>query len=721
MRINGRKITASLLAAAVSIALFPKIVSDDTVYALASKNINNTCLSTSKIANPTAPSSAGAAWKGSYVYFGKYDGTPIKFRVLGKAVNRFGVDSLFLDSDRTLYQDFFDADKVANAGAKKANEWQYSDLKTGLNGDKFLNKADGFTNLEKQALSLNYVSSYALTEGTSGSGKVGAWCKDRYGYYTALNGEKVFVIDAEDISNRDYGYHISGGKNHAKNNLEGKAAGWWLRNSSKDNNYSVASVDKSGTFNVTTTSTAAVQVAPALNVNKYWVIFSTLVSGKFNTAGAEYKLTLEDSDITIALQSGQNASLSGSKITVPYTVSGKNSGNATRVSVLILDEAFTYGNTNNANIISYAELEGTYAKNSVGKFDFPSSLSLMTWGTEYHVYLLAEDINGDKETDYASHLYELSAPSTMPMNGWIQEGTAWHYYDMSDTPVTGWKQISGSWYLFNSDGDMLKKWQQVGTSWYYLGTNGKRVTGWQQISDKWHFFDGEGVMKTGWQQVGGKWYFFDGEGAMKTGCWQPNGKAWYYIGNDGIMLTGWQQIVGIWYYFGTDGAMKTGWQQVSGKWYFFDGEGAMKKGCWQQNGNKWYYIGNDGYVLTGWQKISGKWYYFGTDGAMKTDWQQISGEWYYFGTDGIMKTGWQKIGGYDYFFKSNGIMAAKEYCDGYWLDPDGRWMYKPRASWKKDATGWYFQDTKGWFAQGQTLKIDGKSYHFNSAGYCSNP
>ena len=103
-------------------------------------------------------------------------------------------------------------------------------------------------------------------------------------------------------------------------------------------------------------------------------------------------------------------------------------------------------------------------------------------------------------------------------------------------------------------------------------------------------------------------------------------------------------------------------------------------------------------MQTGWKKSGGKWYYLDpTSGWMVTGWKQISGKWYYF--------------------KTSGIMAANEYCKGYWLNSDGTWTYKPKASWKHNAKGWWYGDTAGWYAKNQTLTIDDKSYTFDKAGY----
>lgn len=144
---------------------------------------------------------------------------------------------------------------------------------------------------------------------------------------------------------------------------------------------------------------------------------------------------------------------------------------------------------------------------------------------------------------------------------------------------------------------------------------------------------------------------------------------------------------------------------------------------WQQaSDDNWLYYGEDGNPVTGWQKIKNKWYFFDASGIMQTGWKKSGGKWYYLNpANGQMVTGWKQISKKWYYFKSSGVMAAKEYCKGYWLNKDGTWTYKYKASWKKDSKGWWFGDASGWYAKNQTLKIDDKDYSFNAAGYCTNP
>ncbi len=197
--------------------------------------------------------------------------------------------------------------------------------------------------------------------------------------------------------------------------------------------------------------------------------------------------------------------------------------------------------------------------------------------------------------------------------------------------------------------------------------------------------------------------------------WQEIGSAWYYYEN-GSAVTGWKQISGKWYYFNASGAMQTGWQKIGGKYYYFDASGAMKTG-WQKIGGKYYYLNASGVMQTGWVQVSGKWYYLNASGVMQTGWQKIANVWYYFNAGGDMVTGWKTLSGKTYYFKDSGAMAVNEWCKGYWLNADGTWTYKYKASWKKDSKGWYYQDTSGWYAKSCTIKIDGKNYTFDAGGY----
>ena len=203
----------------------------------------------------------------------------------------------------------------------------------------------------------------------------------------------------------------------------------------------------------------------------------------------------------------------------------------------------------------------------------------------------------------------------------------------------------------------------------------------------------------------------------------PDSDAKRYAGENDLtfvdltgVLIGWQIKDTGMYYYNKNGTVYTGWLNLDNKWYYFNKGGLMQTG-WQKLGGKWYYLNSDGVMATGWKQVDGKWYYLSGSGVMQTGWKLISNKWYYFASNGVMKTGWQEIGGKTYYFKNSGAMASKEWCKGYWLNGNGTWTYKPKASWVKDDNGWKYVDTSGWFEKNSTVIIDGKSYTFDADGY----
>lgn len=192
-------------------------------------------------------------------------------------------------------------------------------------------------------------------------------------------------------------------------------------------------------------------------------------------------------------------------------------------------------------------------------------------------------------------------------------------------------------------------WEKNETGWWYQNPDGTYPTNtWQKINNQWYHFDAKGYMQTGWLHDGGTWYYLH--------------KA--ADGTEGAMATGWQKINNRWYYLSTSGAMQTGWQKINGNWYYLtkpgEGiEGAMKTGWLNDNGT-WYYLEPTGAMTTGWKQVDGLWYYLNASGAMQSGWQKINGAWYYLNTS------------HDSTF---GAMQANTWIEGYYLGPDGAWVY----------------------------------------------
>ena len=404
-----RKFFAGAIAASITLALIPKITGNNAVIAATeiTKDQSNTNLGVSGIENPTSGGKEDSDWAGCYVYFGNYNG-PIKFRVLQvDSTAHTKSKALFLDCDATLI----------NMAFGSTNDWSSSSVKAWLNDDFF--KEPNFTQIEMDAvLDTNTDETpHELTDDLQDPkySPVSELTKNKYVNYVPLSGEKVFLLDAEEVSNSAYGYSITVGRCVSRKKT-GTSTYWWLRSSRSGFDSYAGSVDNFGYLDYGNISRGVIGVAPALNINQKSIIFNTKVGGETNA----YKLTLSDSNLKIAVPAGQYVTAKGTTITVPYVISGTDAGTATRASILILDE-------NNENIKYYAALEGLFSNSAAatGSFTFPDSLDPGEWGTKYHVYILAEDINGTYETDYASDRFCIDdlAPTTFKITYKVVNGT----------------------------------------------------------------------------------------------------------------------------------------------------------------------------------------------------------------------------------------------------------------------------------------------------------
>ncbi len=352
-------------------------------------------LGTDAIVNPMQPEDTSSPWAGSYVYFGSYDGDPVKYRVLSKSTGDFGGTTMLLDCDSILWY----GNDPNNWYGETTNVWAQSKIKTYLNSTFVYNH---FSIIEQNAMARSIKPTPANTDGNSVPHLI----------FEPLRGEKIFLLDAMEATNTSYGYkdYDNDGDDRTKSETRNKTGGnkqWWLRSADDEIAYAVGYVNSSGHISVETVYTSepnptfTVGVSPAFNLNLSSILFSSVISGTAGQTGAEYKLTLLDSSMNIAVEG--DIGRSGDTITIPYIINGARAGSATQVSVLILDQEYSAGNTNGANVLAYEELNvDSFSASGTGTFVLPAELSGKVCGTDYFIYLVAEDVNGQKETDYAS-------------------------------------------------------------------------------------------------------------------------------------------------------------------------------------------------------------------------------------------------------------------------------------------------------------------------------
>ena len=384
-----------------------------TVYA-ADSGKTITGLGTGTIANP---SSGAGGW--NHVYYGKYNGSPVKYRVLDKASAAFGGNTLLLDCDSILFNKAFDSGN--------SNKWGTSSLKAELNGSGFYSKEGVFSAAERAAIA---ASTKSQANGTDGSGT-------NYHGFAPLNGERIFLLDAVEATCPAYGY-VDWGKDYndywvaGQREKRGASSYWWLRSPYSITDSLAGFVYSDGFIDILLADDEDIGVSPALNVNLSSVLFSSVISSE---PGA-YKLTLKDSNL--AISNTGSVTKSGNTIKVPCAVTGTSN----RVSVLMTDgEWKSTGWSSGASVKYYGSL------NASKEFTLPGDYS-----KDWNVYILAEQVNGEKETDYAS------APVKITISEKQKED---QQKDQTDTSVNSIPDVEGK--------------EQKGASYYPLCARQKKV------------------------------------------------------------------------------------------------------------------------------------------------------------------------------------------------------------------------------------------------------
>ncbi|MBQ9866582.1 MAG: InlB B-repeat-containing protein [Lachnospiraceae bacterium] len=340
------------------------------------KTAENTMLCTAGMLEPSTIGQDADPWSGSFVYYGNYQGKPVRYRVLDKDNGEHGqVDrySLFLDCDSLLF-------------------------KSGWEGVSLAEK----TILDKGLLSAKEKEALVKSNGR---------------YVNAdnrLEGQIVYYLHRGDVSTESYGYARRGSR---KKNVFGTAApgNYWLRSCEKKNfTYGDIVTDKGEVANHRD-NIEDNYVSPAFSIDLYNVAFSTAVKGEKGGVDTEYKLTLRFNGLPIKLADGKEVKIRGDEVSVPFNVYGDNAAYANAVSVLILDDEYKLNarNDQKANILYYGTLDvnGSFSANRTGSFKLPEGLSANDWGSAYRVYILPEVIGDAYKTDYAGTPVEIKKDS----------------------------------------------------------------------------------------------------------------------------------------------------------------------------------------------------------------------------------------------------------------------------------------------------------------------
>ena len=378
------------------------------------KKTENTMLSNYEMADAVEPASEKDPWKGSFVYYGKYEGMPVKYRVLAHHNCDFTHDweeAMLLDCDEILYYMKYESDNC------KGPIFQKGGLRESLNGNGFLEN-DVFSAPEKRAI----LSSTKLAP----NAKDGTWEPKHYSTYDfgKLSDTKIFVMDAREASNTSYGYQDTVDKSKSRikssrvTNISTQG-NWWLRSSHvKESPFYAEYVpicDETGDMGGggLPIKNWKIGVSPAFNLDVNAIILSTAVSGEKGAVNAEYKLTMWDPNMQADMGNyGKEVvtDMIDRTLTVHFRIMGEDAAEADAVSILIQDKEYERGNGNNAKLLYYGTLDcgDSFETRGRGTFRLPDELDVDRWGKDYHVYLMAEDRNAARESDYASRPCEIT-------------------------------------------------------------------------------------------------------------------------------------------------------------------------------------------------------------------------------------------------------------------------------------------------------------------------
>lgn len=347
-------------------------------------------LGTSIMRNPAIPTETDA-WSGSYVWFGySFDynasynpGKPVKYRVLSKDTTELGKNgehTLFLDSE-----------------GLKVDERKYSsDKSSGYPVISYMSDFYGYSKTaEKNALVVSTI--------------------------TETGGENCpfFILTPEQAKSGRYGYSNSGtGAGRGKSLIgSGKEIKWWLHGGE-------SYVTTDGTIVQGKDTTAGGGMTTNVDLSK--ILLSEVVTGEAGKLGAEYKLTLlagkndyDRENIKIEPDT-TDIKRTEDEVTVSYTLRNTNwtTYRINQVSVLFFDKP--YGDSD-AKLLAYEKIEGQQFsnKNDYGiyvdqrrekSFTVPEGLRDKQCGVDYYAYLIAEQVNGEHESNFASAPVEITIP-----------------------------------------------------------------------------------------------------------------------------------------------------------------------------------------------------------------------------------------------------------------------------------------------------------------------
>ena len=372
----------------------------------------------------------------SYIYYGTWRNSPIKWRVLDTKANTGETDALFLLTDECLYPlpgDLYACYIQFNPADKQNRHlWKDSTLQGWFKSTFYSGENSAFTSAERALIPATTQASSVFSYKAPGAP---SWDPGMRFQICALEAEHVFAPSIQDVVNAAYGFTDSASRIAGPSNSLGPGTRYWLRSFEISEQLPFMVGEDASLMGDWGDNPSAVRPAMNLSTAGNNILFVSAAEGGKPAGGLaeiseytgnEWKLTLLDSSRSgfAVTTTDLSAYTRGGTVKIGYT--GAKTGTNEYVSAMILDAA--------GNPAYYGRSSAALTdENGTAELTIPA----LAEGT-YTLKVFNEQYNGDKMTDLASAFTDV----TLTVENKVEEQFTLtpggrYYFDLSAMNIPG--------------------------------------------------------------------------------------------------------------------------------------------------------------------------------------------------------------------------------------------------------------------------------------------
>ena len=372
----------------------------------------------------------------SYIYYGTWRNSPIKWRVLDTKANTGEADALFLLTDECLYPlpgDLYACYIQFNPADKQNRHlWKDSTLQGWFKSTFYSGENSAFTSAERALIPATTQASSVFSYKAPGAP---SWDPGMRFQICALEAEHVFAPSIQDVVNAAYGFTDSASRIAGPSNSLGPGTRYWLRSFEISEQLPFMVGEDASLMGDWGDNPSAVRPAMNLTTTGNNILFISAAEGGKPAGGLaeipeytgnEWKLTLLDSSRSgfAVTTTDLSAYTRGGTVKIGYT--GAKTGTNEYVSAMILDAA--------GNPAYYGRSSAALTdENGTAELTIPA----LAEGT-YTLKVFNEQYNGDKMTDLASAFADV----TLTVEEGVEEQFTLtpggrYYFDLSAMDIPG--------------------------------------------------------------------------------------------------------------------------------------------------------------------------------------------------------------------------------------------------------------------------------------------